>query len=163
MSRRGPTNNDQSRSDRPAALAGRAALSSALPAPNLVGHSVLETAKHCQVDAATIRRDIQRGCPVLRRGSKGPGRGAQLDPHAVEQWRNRKSPAGLSHDEVVQRIADCLLDSLTEDLVHRRAEISKAAAAAVLLIVWERCCASFGVTFKFDPKPASICALMREL
>ena len=126
--------------------------------------SVREVASFFQVDPSTVRRDIQRGCPVLSRGSRGPGRGARLDLHDVKQWRGRASgQAGLTPDEIMQRIAAALLDSLTVAHVDVRAGISRADAAAVLLVVWEECCKSFGVTFRFDGHPDQIHAILREL
>lgn len=131
--------------------------------------SVREAARHFGIDPSTIRREIQRGCPVLCRGSRGPGRGARLDVNAVEQWRRAQGrgrasgPTGLTPDEVLQRIAVVLLDSLNQAHVDVRAGISREAAAAALLVVWERCCESFGISFRFDGQPAPICALMRLL
>ena len=144
MNRRALKFNDQSRSDRPAALAGGVDLSSAPPTSNTVGHSVLEAASYFDVDQSTIRRDIQRGCPVLRRGSRGPGRGARLELHAVAQWRGRaRGQAGLTPEEALQRIAFVLWASLSQEHVDVRAGIQPDDAAAVLFVVWEQCCQSF--------------------
>lgn len=137
------------------------------PAPSaskFAGSSVVAVAQHFGVDAATIRRWIQAGCPTLVPGSRGPGRGARLDLHAVKQWRGRASgQAGMTSDEVVQRIAAALLSALEENHLHIRADISREAAAAALLVVWQNCCETFGVTFRFDEHPDPIRAIAREL
>lgn len=129
-----------------------------------IGSSVTEAACYFAVDQSTIRRDIQRGCPVLCRGSRGPGRGARLDLREVAAWRGRASgQVGLTPDQVLQRLAAALLSALEENHLDVRADISREAAAAALLVVWQNCCETFGVTFRFDENPAAIRALMREL
>lgn len=126
--------------------------------------TVTQAARTFQVDVATIRRWIVKGCPCVRRGSRGPGRGAVLDPEAMATWRGRASgPTGLSVDEVLQRIADTLWDTLDREHVDVRAGVDREAAAAVLIVVWEQACKNFAVPFKFDSQPASIRALVREL
>lgn len=126
--------------------------------------TVRETAHHFKVDPCTIRRDIQRGCPCIRKGRKGPGNGAILDLDAVATWRGRASgPPGLTAEEVVQRLAAALWESLGTDHADIRAGISREDAAAALLVVWARCCKNFGVSFKWDAQPEPIRALMREL
>ena len=87
-----------------------------------------------------------------------------MDFKAVESWRGRTSgSAGLTADEVVQRIAAALWATLDREHVEIRAGIDREAAAAVLIIVWEQACTTFNVFLKFDAQPDPIRALMREL
>jgi len=128
------------------------------------GATVYEAAKFFQVDPATIRRWLGRGCPAIRNGRRGPGHGAQLDLPAVEAWRGQaRGPAGLTPEEILQRIAVALRESLEKDHADIRAGISREDAAAALLVIWERSCKNFGVSFKWDAQPEPIRALMREL
>jgi hypothetical protein len=123
-----------------------------------------QLAKHLGKDPATIRKWPQKGCPVIRRGAKGPGRGALFDLATVEAWRGRATaPAGLSIDDVMQQIAVALWQCLEEDHADIRAGISQDDAATVFVILWERCCKNFGVSFKFDAKPKPIRALMARI
>jgi hypothetical protein len=128
------------------------------------GVSVREAAKRFAVDPATVRRWLASGCPSIRSGRKGPGRGAVLDVAAVAAWRGRASgPAGLAVEEVLERIAAALWETVETDHVDIRAGVDRESAAAACLVVWERCCKNFGLSFKFDEEPESIRALMREL
>lgn len=128
----------------------------------MTGATVAQVAEQEQVDPATVRRWLEKGCPCIWRGRKGPGNGARLDLEQVARWRGRASgPAGPTPEAILQRVAGALLVSLELDHAGVRAGISRDDAAAVLLVVWERCCETFGVSFKFDAQPAPICALMR--
>ena len=80
------------------------------------------------------------------------------------RWRGRtNAPAGLTPDEVMQKIATALLSCLEQDHVDIRAGIEKESAAAVLLVVFEGCCKGFNRRFAFDAQPAPIRTLMRIL
>lgn len=126
--------------------------------------TVQETAQRFDVDPATVRRWLHSGCPCVRRGSRGPGRGAILDFRAVESWRGRAlGQAGLEPEEILQRIALALWDAIEKDSAHIRAGISRDDACAAFLVVWERVCKNFNRQFKFDQQPDPIRALMREL
>jgi hypothetical protein len=126
--------------------------------------SIHDVAKYFGVDPCTVRRWILKGCPCVRRGSRGPGRGAVLDLIAVIAWRSRAiAPTGFTADEVVQRIAQALWDSLENDHADLRAGISREEMSAALLVAWERLTSTFGQTFKWDAQPEPIRALMREL
>ncbi len=125
--------------------------------------TVAETADHFSVDPSTVRRWIkQPGCPVVRRGRRGPGGGALLDLAAVAAWRGGpvSGPAGFSVDEVMQEIAAGCLATITEAHVDLRLDISKADAAAVVFLVFERIGLRFGRTYRTDEYPAAICALL---
>ena len=122
-----------------------------------------EIAKHFAVDPATVRRWPNKGCPIIRRGKRGPGRGALFDLNAVAKWRAQRVNIGLSVDEALQSIAIALRESLEKDALHIRAGSSREDAAAVLLLVWERVRKNFNRTFRFDKHPEPIRALMHEL
>jgi phage terminase Nu1 subunit (DNA packaging protein) len=126
--------------------------------------SVAEAARFFQVDQATVRRWICQGCPVVRKGRRGPGHGARLNLPVVAAWRGRANgPAGPTPEEILQRIAVALWECLESDRVDIRAGISREDAAAVLIMAFEACCKNFNVMFKFDQQPEPIRALMREL
>jgi hypothetical protein len=72
-------------------------------------------------------------------------------------------PPGPTPDEIMQRVAGALWDALETDHADIRAGISREDAAAAFLVVWERCCKNFEVSFKFDARPEPIRALAREL
>ena len=133
-------------------------------ASKFAGSSVVAVARHFGIDQSTLRRWVQSGCPTLVRGSCGPGCGSRFDLLAVKQWRGMaRGQVGLTPDQVLQRLAAALLSALEENHLSLRAGISREAAAAALLVAWEQCCKSFGVTFRFDENPDAIRALMREL
>jgi hypothetical protein len=126
--------------------------------------TVPQLAKHFALDQATVRRWPHRGCPVIRRGAKGPGRGALFDLAAVEAWRSRvTAPTGLSVDEVLQRIALALGECIEHDHLALRVNISREESAAVVIVVWEKCCHAFGKSYPFDQHPQAIRAAMRIL
>jgi len=127
--------------------------------------TVKEAAKHFGVDPATVRRWIDKHhCPCVRRGSRGPGHGARLDLAAVAAWRGRANgPAGLSAEDVLQRIAGALWEALEHDHADIRAGVSRDDIAAAFIVVFERCCTTFHVSFRWDQQPEPIRALMREL
>jgi hypothetical protein len=120
-----------------------------------------QLAKHLKKDPATIRKWPHKGCPVIRHGAKGPGRGALFDLAAVEAWLGRSN--GPCVDDVMQRIAMALWECLEKDRADIRAGISPEDAAAVFVILWERCCKNFGVSFKFDAQPKPIRALIARI
>jgi hypothetical protein len=126
--------------------------------------TVAQAAKAAKVDPSTVRRWIQRECPVLRRGSRGPGRGALLDLAAVAAWRGRASgPTGLTVEDALQQISTALWECLEKDHADIRAGISREDAAAMLIVAFESCCKIFGKTYPFDQQPTGICALMHVL
>jgi phage terminase Nu1 subunit (DNA packaging protein) len=126
--------------------------------------SAQDVARHCRVDAATVRRWPEKGCPVVRRGRPGPGRGYLFDLEQVAKWRDQANgPVGLTPDEILQRVAGALWDALEKDHADIRAGITREDAAAAFLVAWERCCKNFAVSFKFDAHPEPIRALAREL
>jgi hypothetical protein len=126
--------------------------------------SAQHVAKRFHVDPATVRRWPANGCPIIRRGRPGPGRGYLFDLEQVAKWRDRaNAPPGLSVDDVLQRIALALWEAVEKDHADIRAGIMREDAAAAFLVVWERCCKHFNVNFKFDQQPDPIRALMRNL
>ncbi len=126
--------------------------------------AVCEAAKHFAVDPSTVRRWIKAGCPVVRQGRRGPGGGARLNLDEVAIWRGlADGPPGITAGDIVLRIAETLEKTLRVERVDIRADISSECAAAALMIVWDQCCKTFGISFRFDAQPEPIRALMREL
>ena len=125
--------------------------------------TVRQVAKALRVDPSTVRTWLRRGdCPSVRKGRRGPGGSAILNLQDVIAWRG-KGQGGLATDEVMRRIAEALLESVERDHVDVRVDITKEAAIAAMLIVWDRCCKTFGESFKWDAQPESIRALARQL
>ena len=123
-----------------------------------------EVAKRFDVDPSTVRKWRIDGCPTISPGGKGRGNAALFDLAQVVAWRGGASgPAGLTVDEVMQKVATVLLDCLEQDHVDVCAGVSVEDAAAVLLGVFEGCCKGFNRRFAFDAQPEPIRALMRIL
>jgi hypothetical protein len=104
------------------------------------GATVAQAAAHFKVDRSTIRKWIAGGdCPVVRRGTRGPGRGAVLDLAAVAAWRGGPvaGPVGFSVDEVMEGVA-----------------------AAVAFMVFGQIAWNFGRAYRTDEYPAAIRALL---
>ncbi len=126
--------------------------------------SVSEAAQHFGVDAVTIRRWLMAGCPCVRPGHRGPGRGALVDLEQVALWRGNSSVVGEAPvEEIVQRIASALCGALTEGHADIRAGIDRASCAAVLLSAFDACSRTFGKTYRFDQLPLAIRTLLSEL
>ena len=128
--------------------------------------TVEQAADQEHVDVATVRRDIHLpGCPVIKKGKRGPGNGALLDLEKYREWRGKTNApvVGLTPQEILQQIASALLQAVEHDRLDIRAGITKEEAAAACLVIFERCCKSFGISFKFDERPEPIRALAREL
>lgn len=125
---------------------------------------MVQVARHFAVDPATVRRWIQRGCPCVQVGRRGPGGSAVLNLEAVAAWRGQASVStGWTADEVLERIAVALERALTVDRADIRAGIERASCAAAYLAAFEGCSRELGKTYRFDHLPEPIRALMREL
>lgn len=130
----------------------------------MTGLPTVQAAQHLGIDAATLRKWRQQGCPVVKRGGKGPGNGALYDVHAVQVWRGKTVKfTDFTPDIILRQVAEALRLALTDDHADLRAGISREAAAAALLVAWERCCKTFGKTYPFDQQPDPIRALGRVL
>lgn len=125
--------------------------------------SVAQVAKHFDVDCVTVRRWLRSGCPCVRRGQRGPGRGSLLDLQHVAQWRGKARQGGVTVEETMQKIAVALRATLVADHADIRAGIDRASAAAVLIMAFECACQTFGAAFPFDQLPTPIRTLMHEL
>ena len=71
---------------------------------------VNKAAAALDVTPRTLRRWMSQGCPVARRGARGRGRAALVDPQAVEAWRGNTSP----DSRVVLTLASELPEVLAE-------------------------------------------------
>ena len=126
--------------------------------------SVHEAAKHFSVDVVTIRRWLVAGCPCVRPGHRGPGRGALVDLEQVALWRGNSSVVCEAPvEEIMQRIASALYGALTDRHVDIGAGIDRASCAAVLVAAFDECRRTFGKTYRFEQLPAEIQTLMSEL
>jgi hypothetical protein len=130
----------------------------------------IKAAKHFHRDAATIRRWIADGCPVLRPGGKGPGKAAVLDFTEVEKWRGQFSSAlepNCSHSAPVEHtlnlVADAFADCLRYDRVEERTGATDAESAKLFLLAFDRISKSLGEKYSLDSLPEGIRALARVL
>jgi hypothetical protein len=117
-------------------------------------------AKALGIDASTLWRDVQAGCPVVAKGRRGPGASTLVNLEEVRAWRGQLV-AAPDPDVILQQIAAALLASLQEDHCDIRTGCERDDAIALLLKVWERMCRTFGKAFDQQPKP--IFALTQEL
>lgn len=126
--------------------------------------SVHEAAKHFGVDVVTIRRWLVAGCPCVRPGHRGPGRGALVDLEQVALWRGNSSVVREAPvEEIMQRIASALYGALTDGHADIGAGIDRASCAAVLVAAFDECRRTFGKTYRFDQLPVEIQTLMSEM
>lgn len=126
--------------------------------------SVPGAAVHFGVDPATVRRWLQCGCPCVRKGQRGPGRGALLDLREVEVWRDKTNgPVGFTADVVLEQVAEAFENALLSQRVDIGADIERKQAAFVLLRTFEVCAQTFGRRFSFDDLPPGIRAVARVL
>ena len=130
-----------------------------------------QAAKHFQRDAATVRKWIAQGCPVVRPGRRGPGRAAVLDFDAVRKWRrqfcsSREPHAPRSDGDLgrtLARVAEGFAECVRCDRVEERTGATEAEAAALFILAFERIAKAFGKKYAFDELPEPIRALAREL
>ena len=122
-------------------------------------------AQELGIDASTLQRDVQNGCPVIRKGRRGPGDPTLVDLEQVRAWRGQGQAVAAAPDPdvILQQIATALLACLKEDHCDIRAGCFPDDAKAVLLAVWKRMCRTFGKTYPFDQQPAPISALAHKL
>lgn len=126
--------------------------------------SVSEAAAYFQVDQVTVRRWIVSGGPVLRHGRRGPGNGGLVDLLHMASWLGRaNAPEEQTREDTMLQIAEALWKTLNEDHADIRSGASRADAAAVLLVAWERLCKTMGKSYRFDQCPEPIRTLMSEL
>ena len=99
------------------------------------GISLTQAAQTLRKSESTLRRWIRRGCPTVQLGETGRA-GSLLILEDVQRWRVGLSD--VSEDDILQRIADALLDTIKRDEVHVRADVSERQAATILLLAFQR-------------------------
>lgn len=105
------------------------------------GLRLSEAAKALGIHRTTLRRMIAAGCPTVKPGDVGRGRGAILDLAEVERWRARKTNAALvtrDDERMLGLIAESFLDVLKRDRAFLDVGIAEGQAAGFLFLVFER-------------------------
>lgn len=93
-----------------------------------------EAAQELGVSVATLRRWIQRGCPVASRGRRGRGLATMIDPGEVRAWRR----AG-EREATLMALASSLPDVLAKAVeeAHRQVQgLDKRRLAGTLAGTW---------------------------
>lgn len=95
-----------------------------------------EAARALGVSTASLRRWIDKGCPVARRGARGRGRAALVDPEQVRTWRDGGTDAAMLC--FASRLPELLAGAVSE--AHRLADgVDKRRLAGVLAATWYIC------------------------
>jgi hypothetical protein len=98
-----------------------------------------DAARALGVSESQLRRYVDDGAPVLRRGGRGRGRAALVDVEAIAAWRrSRDGGQALPNDRVVMLAAE--IPELAADAVYRAflavESNDKCAVAGILAGVW---------------------------
>ena len=101
------------------------------------GISINKAAKMLGKTPSTVRRWVQKGCPCVRPGETGRGKGAILSLDDVMAWRGG-GHVMASDDERLQFIATVLMDCIKRDEVHLRVDVTQREMAALLVLVFQR-------------------------
>ena len=104
------------------------------------GITINKAAVELGKSASTVRKWIQRGCPCIRPGEVGRNKGAILNLNDVITWRGGGQVQKQSDDELLEFIANVLMDSWRRDKIHHRLgiDITERQLAGVLALVYER-------------------------
>lgn len=95
------------------------------------GVNLQEAAEALGIDVSTLQRDIAAGCPVVKLGSVGRGKGSRVDLDAVRRWR-----AGARGDALP--VLEAVLMAVFQDGVHERVKMHPGAVAYLFLKLYER-------------------------
>lgn len=93
------------------------------------------------VSVPTLRRWLRQGCPVARRGRRGRGGRALVDPRAVRAWRGSSEACELAGLEVLaaevpELVAGAVAEAFRQcDGPHKRATAGALAGAWYLVTV----------------------------
>ena len=94
-----------------------------------------EAARALGVSTSTLRRWVRDGAPVARRGRRGRGCRALVDPVAVQAWREgERGDADDALRELAGRVPEMVGDAMAE--AHRLAP-DKRGAAWVAVAAWQ--------------------------
>jgi len=100
--------------------------------------SINQAAKKLKKTPSTVRRWVAKGCPCVRPGEVGRGKGAILNIPDVIAWRGGGQVQKEGDAERLGFIADVLMDSLRRDKIHERIGITSKQTAGLLALVYER-------------------------
>lgn len=100
--------------------------------------TINRAARELGKSASTVRRWVQRGCPCVRPGEVGRGKGAILNLQDVITWRGGGGVFQASDDERLEFLAGVLMDVLRRDEIHERIGITASEMAGMLVLIYER-------------------------
>ena len=102
------------------------------------GISITKAARALNRTPSTLRRWVQKGCPCVRPGEVGRGKGAILNLQDVITWRGGGGVFQASDDERLEFLAGVLMDVLRRDEIHERIGIEASEMAGMLVLIYER-------------------------
>ncbi|WP_162434816.1 helix-turn-helix domain-containing protein [Pseudoxanthomonas koreensis] len=100
----------------------------------MTGLTLREAARALGISPRTLRRWLSAGAPVARRGRRGTGGAALIDPHAVLAWRDT-CDADAALQAFAGRVPELVACAIAE--AHRMIEgPHKRATAGALAGTW---------------------------
>ena len=102
------------------------------------GIRINKVARTLKKSPSTIRRWVQHGCPCVRPGEVGRGKGAILNLNDVITWRGGGQAQKLSDDEHLAFIAGVLMDCFRRDAIHEPIGVTVNKMAGMLVLIYER-------------------------
>src|SRR3990172_4874448 len=102
------------------------------------GITLREAAQTLRKSESTVRRWVQRGCPCVRPGEVGRGKGAIVNLNDVITWRGGGGVFQASDDERLEFLAGVLMDVLRRDAIHEPIGITASEMAGMLVLIYER-------------------------
>jgi excisionase family DNA binding protein len=98
--------------------------------------TIAEAARGLGCSASTVRRWVAKGAPTTFLGSAGRGRGSRVQIEDLTRWRSGGSK--LQNGELLERLAEGLMDAFRRDGIAARVGITERQAAGILVLVFER-------------------------
>lgn len=72
----------------------------------MTGLPIQPAARELGVGTATLRRWMRDGAPVARRGGRGRGRAALIDPESIRAWQAQRKPQRGDADDLLHALME---------------------------------------------------------